>query len=126
MKKFKTADECFKFLKLDIKKNIPDVSNCPEKDKAAIIADYTLKKVIEAHCQANGNWKPDWKDYSQWKYYPWFMANTSGSGLSYFAFDFSRTSAYVGSRLCLPSSELAEYVGKTFIKLYEQTFLIKD
>lgn len=93
-------------------------------DKDMIAAQAFMKLTLIARA-LNEGWVPDWKDDRQYKYYPWFESNKSGSGLSYLDYDGWITFTGVGSRLCFKSSEIAEYAGKTFKKLYEQYFLLK-
>ena len=66
----------------------------------------------------NGDWKADWKNSSQYKYYPYF--NSAGHGglvfadaHSYYSGSFDAQAAFYKDR------ETAEYCGKIFIKEYE-------
>lgn len=125
MKHIQTFEEACK--ELGIEPVLPVVTGLPEKHQKAIIAHYKLVIIAEA---INNGWQPDWSNYNQWKYYPWFdveanAENPAGSGLSYYDFGYLRSITCVGSRLCYESSEAAEYAGKTFKELYEEYFLIK-
>jgi hypothetical protein len=120
MPKIKTFAGACKALGMDAK-NLPDVSMLPHDQQEAIIAHYKLVIIAQA---LNEGWKPNWSDYNEYKYYPWFNMR-SGSGLSYFDYVYWVTLTLVGSRLCFKSRELAEYAGKNFKKLYEQYFLLK-
>lgn len=113
-KKIKTFEAACKILKIDPKK-LPDVKGISKAHQAAIIAYYKLRIIAQA---INDNWKPNWKDYSQYKYYPWFEQNKSGLGFSYAAYAYWRTYSTVGSRLCYKDSDRAMYAGKQFKKLY--------
>jgi hypothetical protein len=104
---------------------LPEISMLPEKDQKAIVSHYKLTVIFEAANKINGEWTPDWTDSSQWKYYPWFNMS-SGSGLSYFVYDFVFSYSTVGSRLCVGTWELAEYLGKTFIDLYTDYFILPE
>lgn len=117
MKKIKTFQQACK--KLGIKPVLPNVSALPKDQQKAIIAHYKLVIIAKA---LNDSWKPNWKDFSQGKYYPWF--DMSGSGLSYHDYDYGLSFSFVGSRLVFKSSDLAKYVGKQFIKLYKDYFVI--
>lgn len=64
-----------------------------------------------------GDWVPDWSNPNQYKYYPWFE-HVSGVGLSSYGFDGAFSDASVAARLCLPTADLARYVGKTFESIY--------
>jgi hypothetical protein len=78
MPKIKTFEGACKALGIDAKK-LPDVSMLPADHQDAIIAHYKLVIIAQA---LNEGWKPNWSDYNQYKYYPWFDVR-SGSGLSY-------------------------------------------
>ena len=61
---------------------------------------------------------------AQYKYYPWHkIDSSSGFGLSYYDCDYWCAVSHVGVRLCFKSEEIAEYVGKQFIDLYQDLFL---
>jgi hypothetical protein len=120
MAKIKTFEAACKALKLDPVKVLPKVSGMPTHHQEAIVAHAKLVIITEA---LNEGWKPNWKDSSEWKYYPWFDMR-SGSGLSYNVYDLRNSYSHVGSRLCLKSSELAKYAGTTFKKLYTQYFCL--
>lgn len=110
--------------------HLPQVSMLAEKHQKAIIAHYKLVTIAEAaNFIENGNkeWVPDYSD-GTWKYYPWFDVNKdeskpSGVGLSYRYYVSSHSTTCVGSRLCFLTSDLAQYIGVTFIELYEELFL---
>jgi|ERR1035437_1721844 hypothetical protein len=68
----------------------------------------------------NGDWKANFKNTSQYKYYPWFKDSGSGSGLSYFVCVRWRTDTACGVRLCYRDAETAEYAGKQFISIYNK------
>lgn len=126
MPKIKTFEDACTALGIDASK-LPDVSMLPSEHQDAITAHYKLVIIAQA---LNEGWKPNWNDSNEYKYYPWFNVkasknNPSGSGFSYDDYGRWNTGTLVGSRLCFKSSELAEYAGKTFKKLYEQYFLLK-
>lgn len=108
---------------LNIATTLPDVSALPEKHQKAIISHYKLIIIAQA---LNEGWEPDWNNWEERKYYPWFdlenydKENTSGFGFSYGGYGNSRTSTDVGSRLCFKSWELAKYAGEIFIDLYKE------
>ncbi len=119
--KIKTFEGACKALKLNPKTVLPDVNGMPEHHQKSIISHAKLVIIAEA---LNEGWKPDWKNSDEWKYYPWFRM-FSGSGLAYLVCDHLYSGSAVGSRLCFKTSELAEYAGKQFKKLYEDYFLLK-
>ena len=116
----KTFDEACKVL--DIKPDLPDVSKMPKQHQKALIAHYKLVIIAEA---LNEGWKPDWTNYNEYKYYPWFKYSKSRSC---FMFDGSAwldtITDSTGSRLCFKTKALAEYIGKQFEELYNEYFLI--
>jgi len=110
--KIKTYESACKALKLN-PKNLPVVSKLPKKHKDAIIAHYKLVIIVEA---LNEGWEPNWSNYDEYKYHPWFEYKNSGAvfggvGSYYYSAD-------VGSRLVFKSRDLAEYAARHFIKLY--------
>ncbi|MCL1657435.1 hypothetical protein M2T79_12590 [Elizabethkingia miricola] len=108
---------------LGIEPNVPEVSMLPENHKKAIVAHYKLVIIAEA---VNEGWKPNWDNWDERKYYPWFdlEGSSSGAGFSYCDCDCWHAASGVGSRLCFKTWELAEYIGKTFIDLYKDYFLL--
>ena len=84
------------------------------------IARRKLEIIIEA---LNEGWKPDWENYSQLKWYPYFLGSTAGLGYSVAYYSPSFAPANIGVRLCCKSEEIADYVGQQFIHLYEEMLL---
>ena len=118
-KKIKTFEVACKALKLNPKKCLPDFSAYPKEHQAGMIAHAKLVIIAQA---LRGEWKPNWNDSNQYKYFPWF--DMSGSGFSCDGFAHDRSRSALGSRLCYQSSEVARYAGKTFLKLYKEYFTI--
>ncbi len=123
MNRIKSFEEACAVLGIDPIKSLPDVTNVPEEFREAIISHYKMMIVAKV---LNGDWKPDWSDSSQWKYWPWFYYksdpnSSSGFRLSYLGCDCDHTYSYVGSRLCFKDSATAEYAGTEpeLVKLYE-------
>ena len=123
MAKIKTFEAACEALGVN-PKALPDFSNVPPKHQAALIAHFKLVIIAQA---LNDGWEPDWNNNNEWKYFPWFDMEKSSSNKTGFRLDFAinyYSHSYAGSRLCFKSSELAEYAGKTFIKLYKEYFVI--
>lgn len=116
MPKIKTFEAACKALKMDPVK-LPDFSMLSQEEATAMTAHYKLVIIARA---INEDWKPDWNDYDETKYYPWF--EMSSSGFRFFGVNCVCTDSGVGSRLCFKSRDLAEYAGKTFKKLYKDYF----
>ena len=127
MKLVKTFEAACKMQGLDPKKVLPDCSTIVEKDRAAVIA---FAKMCIIHRSLNGDWKPDWNNYSQPKYYPCFDFRTnekgpSGVGLSSDVYDYDCSYSNLSVRLFYKDRETAEHAGKVFIKLYAEMALVK-
>ena len=112
---------------LGIEPKIPDFSFLDKIEEKAQIAHFKLIIIIKA---LNEGWKPDWSNGKWDKWFPWFwFDNDNGSSSSgRFSFDVSVhlcTASACGSRLCLKSEELADYVGQEFIELYKDYYVIE-
>ena len=119
------ADAC-KVEGLNSKKVIPDFSSYPKQDQKAMIAHAKLVIIARAANRlANDGkeWKPDWKNFNQDKYYPWFEMNGS-SGFRFDVFVGWYSASTVGSRLCFISYDVARQIGKQFTSLYKAYFTI--
>lgn len=112
-------DACIKLKREPL---LPEVSMLPEGNQKAVIANYKLDVIQEA---INEDWKADWNNWNQYKYYPWFKLSSSGSGFSYSGYDCDYSISPVGSRRVFPSSEIARYVGNQFIDLYNDAMFIE-
>jgi len=125
MKFINTFEEACEAKKLNPLTVIPDFSCYPEKHRKAMVAHAKLVIIGEA---SNEDWVPDWANYEQPKFYPWFdyTAETSaGSGFAFDGYVDWHSRSIVGSRLCFQSRELAEHIGKTFEHLYKDYFVIE-
>ncbi|KFC59836.1 hypothetical protein [Flavobacterium gilvum] len=72
----------------------------------------------------NGDWVPNWNDWDQYKYYPWFeMGSPSGGGFSFADYVGWGAHSGVGSRLCFETRDQAKYAGKQFEDLYKTYFV---
>jgi hypothetical protein len=121
-KTIKTFEDACK--KLDINPVIlPDVLSIPKEFAKPIIAAYKLMIIYKA---INNGWKPDWSDYNEYKYYPWFEVLSSGFGFSFSTYHCDYTRTTVGSRLCTNTSEKAIYIGKQFAAEYKDYFLFSE
>lgn len=82
------------------------------------IARRKLEIIIEA---LNEGWKPDWENYSQLKWYPYFKSlvgecSSMSAPLEY-------AIAAIGVHLCCKDEKTADYVGQQFSDLYKEIFL---
>lgn len=90
----------------------------------ALVALNRLFTIAEAWNKADG-FVPDFSDWHQDKYFPWFKYDKDAAG-----FVCARTTnvptaaaATFGQRLCFKTSERAEQFGKKFVELYNKVFL---
>jgi hypothetical protein len=118
----KSFEDACKYLGLDPEK-LPDILAIPEEFRKPIIAGFKLMIVYKA---INNGWKPDWSNYQQWKYYPWFEVLSSGFGFSFACYYYDYTDTIVGSRLCTDTGEKALYIGKQFKAEYKDYFLFSE
>lgn len=126
LQQLKTFQDACKVEGLDPKKVLPDFSGYPAKDRKAMVAHAKLVIIAKAANRlVNGGkpWKADFSNHDQWKYYPWFYQEKGSAGFRFDVYDHWISYSNVGSRLCFVSSDTAKYVGKTFIKLYNEYFL---
>jgi len=80
--------------------------------------------IAELLCKSlNEGWVPDWDNSNERKYTPWFKMGSGG--FRYHDYVSWGTYSIVGSRLCLKSSDLAEYAGTQFTEVYENFISIK-
>ena len=121
-KTIKTFEDACTKLALD-PKHLPEVSMILEEFGKPIIAAYKLMIIFKA---INDGWVPDWNDWNQYKYYPWFRVLSSGFGFSGTIYAYALTSSSVGSRLCTDSSEKAMYVAGQFKAEYTEYFLYSE
>jgi hypothetical protein len=103
--------------------NLPDVSLIPDDLRKVIVANYKLTIIYRA---INNGWKPDWNNYDQYKYYPWFGVLSSGFGFSGSDYNFTCTTTTVGSRLCTDTSGKALYIAKQFEAEYKDYLLYSE
>ncbi|MFT3704673.1 MAG: hypothetical protein QM802_20075 [Agriterribacter sp.] len=120
----KTFKQACKKIGVDPAKALPDVSVFPEQHQKALIATAKLIIINDALNRDENNqpWKPDWNNYDEYKYYPWFYLNSPG-----FRFDvtvYVLAVSSVGSRLCYRTRALAKHAGETFIDLYKDLMVI--
>ena len=81
---------------------------------------YALEQLELIATVLNEGWVPDWSNGSEYKHYPYFQWNKSGSGVGFAgaSYGYDCTCTYVGSRLVFRNAKLAEFAGKTFIEIY--------
>jgi len=79
-----------------------------------------LKLILIAKV-LRGDWEPDFSNTNQQKWFPVFKFS-SGSGFDFSGshYDCGHTATVVGSRLCFPNKQLADYFGKQFLPLHRE------
>lgn len=77
--KIKTFEGACKALKLKATA-LPNVSALPKKHQKALIAHYKLVIISEA---LNAGWQPDWSNWNEYKYFPWFEVKKTPSGFGF-------------------------------------------
>lgn len=105
---------------------LPDVSKCPAKHQAAIVATTKLFLLAD---EVNEDWVPDWDNDDQYKWYPWFdlekHKKNNPTGFQFFVAFYFYSTSYVGSRLCFRSREDAKFAGETYLDLYRTMMVIE-
>lgn len=100
-----------------------------QEDTAALVALAKLLIIVRAAnrlVNEGKDWKPDWNDDDQYKYFAYFwMDDKSSSGFQYDGFGYWGSVTVVGSRLAFKTSEAAEYIGNQFIELYKAFMVIE-
>lgn len=72
------------------------------------------------------DWKPDYTNSDQYKWFPVFEASSSGFGFSHSGYDFGSTHAHVGSRLCFETEDKSTFSGTKFMKYWEALITNKE
>lgn len=90
----------------------------------ALVALNKLFTIAEAWNKADG-FVPDFSDWEQDKWFPWFKYDKDAAGFVYAYTANAPASAHAtfGSRLCFKSSARAAQFGKQFADLYNKVFL---
>ena len=91
---------------------IEDFEMLPEEDRNRYYARHQLTVGIRALV---GDYKPDWDNSSEYKYYNYMYKEDGGfvSGVRSYAY-----LSYLGSDFYFPNREIAEHAYKTFKKQY--------
>lgn len=100
------------------------VEDINPKHIEALIALNKLFTIAQAWNKEDG-FVPDFSDWNQDKWFPWFVYDKDAAGFVCAATHCTPTGAAsdVGSLLCFKTSERAEQFGKQFADLYNKVFL---
>lgn len=90
----------------------------------ALIALNELFTIAEAWNKED-EFVPDFSDWEQDKWFPWFMYDKDAAGFvfAHTAYMPTNAGASIGSRLCFKSSARAAQFGKQFADLFNKVFL---
>ncbi len=107
----------------DVARLVTDIN---PKHIKALIALNELFTIAQAWNKEDG-FVPDFSDWQQNKWFPWFKYDKDAAGFVYATTANSPTNAYagIGSRLCFKSSARAAQFGKQFIDLWNDFFLFR-
>jgi hypothetical protein len=95
----------------------------PNSDFQENINAYTkLIQITKVACQG---WNSDWNNSNEYKYYPYFTMGRSGFGFYGTYCGWADTFTGLGSRLCFPTREMAETIGRRFESIYKTFLTIK-
>ena len=105
----------------DVARLVTDIN---PKHIEALIALNKLFTIAQAWNKEDG-FVPDFSDWEQDKWFPWFVYDKDAAGVVYANTHYTPTNAYanIGSRLCFKSSARATQFGKQFADLYNKVFL---
>ncbi len=87
----------------------------PKEQRSKALAFHQIKTLEKIF---NGDWIPNWSNYSEYKWYPYFNVNSSGglvffgSGIYGAGFD-ERVGFY-------KSEEISDFIGTHFVDIYEK------
>lgn len=100
------------------------VSDINPKHIKALIALNELFTIAEAWNKEDG-FVPDFSDWVQGKWFPWFEYNENVAKFVYTTTGNTPTAGHtlIGSRLSFKTSERAAQFGKQFVDLYNEVFL---
>ena len=92
----------------------------------ALSALNELFTIAQAWNKEDG-FVPDFSDWQQNKWFPWFKYDKDAAGFVYAHANYAPTTAaaHFGSRLCFKSSARAAQFGKQFIDLWNDVFLFR-
>jgi hypothetical protein len=116
MSNIKTVEEIFALENLNA--NEITISGIPERHIEAVKAIAKLFVVVDHH---NPNFQPDYTDYNQDKFEPFFeMGSPAGVGFSYD--DCASWPAFsdVGARLVSESRKTTKLISKNYPELYQK------
>lgn len=105
----------------DVARLVTDIN---PKHLEALIALNELFTIAQAWNKEDG-FVPDFSDWNQDKWFPWFKYNKDAAGFVFANAPYAPSGSFAsfGSRLCFKSSARAAQFGKQFAHLYNKVFL---
>ena len=122
MQKLQTFEQCCAALGYDSENCLPDVSRMPKHHQSAATAIAKLYIIAEA---LNEGWKPNWNDYDERKWVPWFYLDAPGCLFFVSRYVFSASFSAGGSRLCFVSEEISDFAADTYKDLWSAAMLFE-
>jgi hypothetical protein len=125
-------EQACEFRKIDPQNCLPDVSMFPADHQQALLATakmYIISEALNQDVNTGECWKPDWNNWDENKYYPWFdleVEEENPSGFRFHGSDYVYvfTLSTGGSRLCYRSREISNYAGQQFLSLYKEMVVL--
>lgn len=119
---------------IDLAKTKEGLAHLPGKFVRGMLALLTLQAIIYVVNNDDPDvpeWKADYNNEDQYKWFPWYRggaADASGSGFRFddANCDWSATDACGGARLALKDEERAEHMNEYFSDLYKDLYLILE
>lgn len=101
---------------------LPTFEELPEELRPYFQAQYKLVVIAEV---LNEGWTPDWANWDEYKYYPWFDYDKSFSRFAFCGtiYVYSLADAGCASRLCYRTRALAKYSGEQFLDIWNNLIL---
>jgi hypothetical protein len=133
-KDIKTVDAVFAAHpdKLNLQKAKDLLAYLPEKISSGMLALMVLQAacfVVNNDNPKEAEWKPDYNNKDQEKWFPWYRGGDStGSGFRFSGADcgWAGTATSGGARLALKDEERAEHMNEFFSDWYKELYLMLD
>lgn len=101
---------------LGMSPELPDLGAVQdERIRKSTTAFIKLSVIIKA---LNEGWEPDWNDWSQYKYYPYFYMDSAGLVYADAYSAVADATTNLGSRLGCKTDAMADYMKDAFRELY--------
>lgn len=128
----KTVEDAFARQKdVDLSK-LPDLSALPAKISRGLLALLKLQVIVSVINNDDANepeWKADFNNRDQRKWYPWYVGGDhTGAGFRFFdaGYNWALTTADGGVRLALKDEGRANHMNEFFQDLYKELWLILE